>query len=236
VKGTVEAQTLILYSVNKARLDADKRTTLLNRYLERLGAIQKRLNVRRYKKKAYTTDQIGKAQRKYTSVQKLVDMQLTGEDARLSLSFSVNPERLELAKERDGRYMLGTNRPLSEEEMLSHFKRQDRIEKRIWTIKDPIQVRPMFLHKQERIESLVFICMLALLAFSILEMLAKRADISMTGERILKQFQTSTVVYTIFKDGSCWKQVAPLTQFQSEFIQTLGLPDPGIYLKCIKRE
>ncbi len=183
VKSKVEARALILYSVNKARLDADKRTTLLNRYLERLGAIQKRLNVRRYKKKAYTTDQIGKAQRKYKSVQKLVDMQLTGEDSELALSFSVNPEQLALAEERDGRYMLGTNRPLSEEEML-----------------------------------------------------AKRAGISMTGERILKQFQTSTVVYTIFKDGSCWKQVAPLTQFQSEFIQTLDLPDPGIYLKCIKME
>ena len=165
-------------------------------------------------------------------------MQLTGEDGGLALKlrFSVNPERLELAKERDGRYMLGTNRPLSEEEMLFHFKRQDRIEKRIRTIKGPIQVRPMFLHKQERIESLVFICMLALLVFSVLEMLTKRANIPMTGERILKQFQTSTVVYTIFKDGSCWKQVAPLTQFQSEFIQALDLPDPGIYLKSIKLE
>lgn len=194
--------------------------------------------MRKYKKKAYALDQIGKAQRKYTSVQKLVDMQLTGEDGGLALKlrFSVNPERLELAKERDGRYMLATNRPLSEEEMLSHFKRQDRIEKRIRTIKGPIQVRPMFLHKQERIESLVFICMLALLAFSVLEMLTKRAGISMTGERILKQFQTSTVVYTIFKDGSCWKQVAPLTQFQSEFVQALDLPDPGVYLKCIKLE
>ena len=149
----------------------------------RLGAIQKRLNVRRYKKKAYTAEQIDKAQRKYTSVQKLVDIQLTGEDSQLALSFSVNPERLAHAKERDGRYMLATNRPLSEEEMLS-----------------------------------------------------KRASISMTGERILKQFQTSTVVYTIFKDESCWKQVAPLTKFQSEFIQALDLPDPGIYLKRIKLE
>jgi transposase len=236
VKSTVEARVLILYSTNKAKLDADKRTTLLNRYLERLGAIQKRLNVRRYKKKSYTTEQISKAQRKYGSVQKLVDIQLTGEDDGLSLSFSVNPEQLAHAKERDGRYMLGTNRPLSAEEMLLHFKRQDRIEKHIRTIKGPIGVRPMFLHKQERIESLVFICMLALLVFSILEMLAKRAGIPMTGERILKQFQTSTVVYTIFRDGSCWKQVAPLTQFQSDFIQTLGLSDPGIYMNRIKLE
>ncbi len=78
--------------------------------------------------------------------------------------------------------------------------------------------------------------MLALLVFSILEMLAKRNGIVMTGESILKQFQTMTVVYTIFRDGSCWKQVAPLIQFQNEFIQALGLPDPDAYLEPIKLE
>ena len=236
VKGTVEVQALILYSANKAKLDEGKRTTLLNRLLARLGTIERHLNVRKYKKKAYTSEQIVKAQSKYASVRDLVDIQLTGEDGQLALSFSVNDEQVEKAKERDGRYILGTNRPLSEEEMLTHFKRQDRIEKRIGTIKGPIQVRPMFLHRQERIESLVFICMLSLLAFSILEMLARRVGISMTGDGILKQFQTTTVVYTLFRDGSSWKQVTPLTQFQSEFIQTLGLPDPGVYLKNIKLE
>jgi hypothetical protein len=58
----------------------------------------------------------------------------------------------------------------------------------------------------------------------------------MTGERILKQFQTMTVVYTIFKDSSCWKQVAPLTQFQNEFIRALGLPHPDVYLEPVKLE
>jgi len=236
VPGTVEARALILYSTNKARLDEDKRETLMKRYVERLEGIKKRINVRKYKKKGYVLEQIGKAGKKYGSVQDLVDIQLTGEDGQLALDYSINHGRVALAKERDGRYMLGTNRPLSEEEMLTYFKGQDRIEKQIRRFKGPIRVRPMFLHNQERIESLVFICMLALLAFSILEMQAKRNGISMTGESILKQFQTSTVVYTVFKDGSCWKQLAPLTKFQREFIQVLGLPEPGSYLNCIKIE
>ena len=78
--------------------------------------------------------------------------------------------------------------------------------------------------------------MLALLVYSILEMKAKRANIVMTGESILKQFQTSTVMYTIFRDGSIWKQVAPLTEFQREFIEKLGLPDPIIYIEQVKLE
>ena len=236
VEGAVKAQALILYSANKAKLDEGKRDTLLNRFLARLETIGKHLNSRKYKKKAYTLSQIDKARSKHSSIRSLIDIQLTGEDGELALSFSVNDDQVAKAKERDGRYMLGTNRALFPEEMLTHYKRQDRIEKRIRTTKGPIRVRPMFLHNQERIESLVFICMLALLVFSILEMLAKRAGISMTGESILKQFQTSAVIRTIFRDGSCWKQLAPLTQFQTEFIQALGLPDPEIYLRPVKLE
>jgi transposase len=236
IEGTVSARVLLLYSTNKAKLDADKRATLLSRYLAVLESIQKCINVRKYKSASYTREQINKAGSKYASVRHLVDIQLTGDDGHLTLSFSVNTEQMEFSKERDGRYLLITNRPLSEEEMLSHFKGQDKIEKHIRIFKGPIRIRPIFLHKQERIESLVFICMVALLVYSILEMEAKRANINMTGESILKQFQTSTVVYTIFKDDSIWKQVAPLTEFQREFIEKLGLPDPVIYIEHVKLE
>ncbi len=236
VEGTVEPQVLILYSTNKAKLDADKRTTLLERYLESLEKISRQLNQLKYKKKAYTQSQIDKVGSKYVSVRHLVDIQISGADGQLVLSYNVNADELALAKERDGRYLLATNRPLSEEEMLGHFKRQDKIEKHIHAIKGPIRIRPMFLHNQERLESLVFICMVALLVYSILEMVSKRANIIMTGENILKQFQTPVVVYTIFKDGSIWKQVAPLTVFQSRFIQSLDFPDPVIYLSRIKLE
>jgi transposase len=236
IEGTVSARVLLLYSTNKAKLDSDKRATLLSRYLAVLESIQKCINVRKYKSASYTREQINKAGSKYASVRHLVDIQLTGDDGQLAFSFCVNAEQTEFSKERDGRYLLVTNRPLSAEEMLSHFKSQDKIEKHIGTFKGPIRIRPMFLHKQERIESLVFICMLALLMYSILEMEAKRANIVMTGESILKQFQTSTVVYTIFKDGSIWMQVAPLTEFQSKFIEKLGLPDPVIYIEHIKLE
>jgi len=236
IEGTVEARALVLYSTNKAKLDEDKRNTLLKRYLERLESIQKRINVRRYEKAEYVKEQIGKAQRKYPSIRHLVNIQLTGKDGQLTFTFGVNSEELARSKERDGRYLLASNRDLSDENMLSHFKNQDRIEKHIRTFKGPIRVRPIFLHNQERIESLVFICMLALLVFSILEMQAKRNGLVMTGESIMKQFQTMTVVYTIFKDGSCWKQIAPLTQFQNKFIQALGLPNSDVYLEAIKLE
>ena len=233
VEGTVEAQGLLVYSTRKAQLDADKRRALLDRYLARLDTIKGHLNTRKYRKAAYTWDQLHKAQSQYAAVKELVEVQLEGEDGQLVLRVDVRADPMTLAQERDGRYLLVTNRPLSAEEMIKHFKAQDQIEKRNQTLKGPIRIRPIFLHKQQRIESLIFICMLALLAFSILEMLAKRAHIAMTAEGILDHFQTLTVVYTLFKDGSCWKQLVPLSAFQSKFIQALELPPPEIYLKLI---
>ena len=208
----------------------------MNRYLARLEEIQGHLNKRKYKKKAYTWEQIHKAQSKYSAVKHLVDIELTGTYGQLILDFEVSAEKLAYAEEKDGRYMLITNRTLTADEMLRHFKEQDKIEKRNQTIKGPIQIRPIFLHKQERIEALIFICMLSLPVFSILEMLAKRANIDMTGKRIFEQFQTLTVVYTIFKDGSFLKQLTPLTDFQNKFITALDFYNPKIYLKKIKLE
>lgn len=69
----------LLDAIHKARLDEGKRNTLLKRYLELLESIQKRINVRRYKKAEYVKEQIGKAQGKYPSVRQLVDIQLTGD-------------------------------------------------------------------------------------------------------------------------------------------------------------
>ena len=101
-------QVLLLYSTNKAKLDANKRATLLSRYLAVLESIQKCVNVRKYKSSDYTREQINKAGSKYASVRHLVDIQLTGDDGHLAFSFKVNAEEMEYSKERDGRYLLAT--------------------------------------------------------------------------------------------------------------------------------
>lgn len=163
-----------------------------------------------------------------------MEVQLEGEEGQLVLSFGGQAEQMVLAQERDGRYLLITNRPLSAEEMVRQFKAQDHLENRTRPLKGPIRMRSIFLHNPPRIESLIFICMLALLAFSILEMLAKRAHIQMTAERLPEQFQTLPVVYTVFKDGSCWRQLVPVSAFQHKVILALGFPNPEIYLKPIK--
>lgn len=229
----VEAQALILYSRGKAKLDRNKRQTLLDRYLKRLEQIASYLNRGKYKRAHYAQDQLSKAEKRAAGVSQYVEVCLSGEDGTLRLDFSVNDAALETAGEEDGRYLLVTNRPLSGEEMLSRFKEQDRIEKRIGVIKGPIRIRPVFLHKQERIESLVFICMVALMVFSILEYWLRQHGIESTGRHLLQQFASVSAVYSYFGDGSHLRQATPLTDFQRMVLKRLQLPPPEVYLNPV---
>lgn len=131
---TVTANALLLLSLKKAKLDREKRQTLLTRYLSRLEQIQTHLNSRKYKKFSYTIGQIKKAQQQYQAVKSFVDVSLCGCDGQLKLSIAINEAQVACAAERDGRYLLVTNKTLSPDEMLTRQKQQDLIEKRISTI------------------------------------------------------------------------------------------------------
>ena len=157
----------------------------------------------------------------------LVVVKLTSEDGELKLHIEIDDAQVTQAAHRD----VVTNKPLSPEQILTRFKQQDKVEKRISTLKGPIRIRPIFLHNQKRIESLVFICMIALLAFSLLEMMAKRVGKKMTAQRIIEQFATLTAVYTDFVDGSQACTVVRLTEFQRLFLKTHLLPKPDTYLR-----
>jgi len=45
--------------------------------------------------------------------------------------------------------------------MLTRFKKQEVVERRIKMIKGPICIRPMFLHEEECVEGLIFVALLA---------------------------------------------------------------------------
>lgn len=229
----VEAQGLLLYSRGKARLDRQKRQTLLERYLDRLDEIASYLNRLKYKSRPYAEQQLSKARERHRAVSGFVEVALEGEAGALRLEIALDEETLERAAAGDGRYLLVTNRRLSAEEMLTRFKERDRVEKRIEVIKGPIRIRPMFLHKQERIESLVFICMVALLVYSILEHMLRQAGLAVTARHILAQFASLSVVYSYFSDGSHWRQAAAPTLFQREVLERLQFPPPHAYVNAV---
>jgi transposase len=225
----VTDRVLVLWSAGKQRLDEQKRKTHLKRLLNKLADMQKKLNTRRYKKRAYVEQRLVAVQQG-NAAQGLVDIQLKGEDAALALAFRINREQLAAAQALDGRYALATNAEhLTADQMLTLFKGQDGAEKRFRVVKGPLLVRPLFVRTDQRIEGLVFITLLALLVRAILERTCHQADLSLTAEQLLRGFATLQAVDLTWADGSRQRRVSEMTAFQAQVLDTLRWPTPDIY-------
>jgi transposase len=223
----------VVQSVGKARLDAEKRQTLLARLLKRLAEIQGQLNQRKYKRQVYTLEQIHLAQRG-NAARDLLDIHLEGEDGELVLTYQVNAKKLALAEQRDGRYPILTNCwDLSAAYVLRHFKEQDQIEKRFWVLKGPLQVHPLWLHKDERLVGLVLVLMIALLIYCLLEYLARQAQRQLTGRALLEAFAAYTVVLLRFSDASQLWTYPALTTLQADLLAAFDLPAPQAILMLV---
>jgi hypothetical protein len=223
---SVQTRILIVHSVSKSRLDAQKRDGALQKLLKRLAAIQRHLNQRKYKRRDYTLEQIHLAQRG-NAARHLLDIELTGDDGALTLKDQVNAEKLAQAKAQDGRYPLVTNRwDLDADQVLARMKEQDVAEKRFAILRGPLQVHPLWLHKDERLVSLVLVVMIALLVYCLLEHLVRQAQRHLTGCALLELFANYTVVLVSFADSSQMWAYPELAPSQAQLLTDMGLPLP----------
>lgn len=223
-------RALVVWTAGKQGLDEAKRKHYLKRLLNRLAEIKKRLNIRRYASREYTAHQIALAKRG-NPAKGLVQTELTGSDGQLKLTFAIDRAALAQAQALDGKYLLGTNAPdLSASQLLTLFKAQDGVEKSNRTLKGPLSIRPLYLHSDQRIESLIFIILLALLVRVLLQVRCQRAGLSVSTDRMLAAFAPLTATELTFVDGSCLCQLDTLTPFQRQVLATLQFPTPSRYL------
>jgi transposase len=139
------------------------------------------------------------------------------------LRWWVNRYPLWQAMQRDGRYLLVTNDwNLPPRKMLALYRQKDGVEKRIEVSKHDLKVSPVYLHKDERIEAMLLINMLALLAYSLLERQARRNGLQMTTRRIIAKLQSIDVVVTFCWDGSHLVRLVPVDGEQAAILQVLA--------------
>jgi hypothetical protein len=90
-------------------------------------------------------------------------------------------------------------------------------------------VRPVFLHQEERILSLVFCTMVALLVFALLEWAARRVGEAASGTALLARFAELRVLVLCFRDGRRRRRVTGLDPFDAEVLHALGWPPATRY-------
>jgi len=221
-------RVLVLYSRNKARLDAGKRTDHLEKLQAGLRHIQSQLNQRRYKSRCYVEERIHKLLSRHSAARSLLDWSLAGEDGQLTLSFAVDETALTESEQQDGRYALVTNSDLSADEMLTAFKRQSSVEGRFRVLKDDVSIRPIHLRRDNRIQALILLTMIALVVYSVLEWRLRQRTPGRkrpwTGRAALEVFESLLVGLTRFADESRLWHPPPLTENQALLWEALDLP------------
>jgi transposase len=126
------------------------------------------------------------------------------------------------ADQRDGRYLLVTNDwSLSPEQMLALYRQKDGVEKRFTVSKSDLKVSPIYLHKDERIEAMLLINMLALLAYSLLERQVRQNGLQMTTRCIIQKLESLDIIETYCWDGSRLSRLVPIDEEQADLLLAL---------------
>jgi hypothetical protein len=225
----LRVRALVVWSPGKARVDAQLRATHLARLDTALGDLAGKLGRRPYTTAAAVEKRVATLLRRHPA-RPYVTVTVTTGEAGPTLAWQRQEEALVAAAALDGRYALGTNDPtMSPDAQLATSKRRDVPEKRYALLKGPLAVRPVFLHQQARILSLVFCTMVALLVFALLEWVARRVGERASGTALLARFTELRVLVLHFRDGSRTRRVTGLDPFDAELLDRLGWPPATRY-------
>ena len=82
---------------------------------------------------------------------------------------------------------------LPHDELLRAYRDRTKIERAFRITKSVIRIRPMFNRKEEHILAHLFVCFLAYLLVSLLELDMKRQGIRMTAEKMVKRLRRKRV-------------------------------------------
>ena len=157
-----------------------------------------------------------------SKVGKFVTPQATQIDGKIRLTWGVDALKRVEAEQRDGRYLIVTNdKKLTIKQMFDTYRAKDGVEKDNRISKSDLCVSPIRLHKDDRIEAYLFINMVALLAYTILERQVKQSGLMITTRRIIEQLDELSVIETHCWDGSYLIRMTPVTQEQADLLRIL---------------
>lgn len=159
-----------IHSSEEEREVRSARERALQRAEEKLGRVRNGLGGRHYKTRRQVDRRV--AQILAGPVKELIEVKTATRQGKPTIACKRNEEAIAEASRADGVYALATNlsdRRLGANAVLGHYKGQQIVERRHRDLKQTLRVRPVFLHKDERIHALVSIIGIALLVFGLIE-------------------------------------------------------------------
>ncbi len=196
-------RVIFVHSSSKQEQDKKTRNTLIEKALKNLEELAPKLNKYHLKTKKEIqakVDSICKSVKNFVNVKvitvrKQIKVRVSpgrpGDktvyknkwDFKYRIEWELNEEAISCAVKRDGIFPLITNTKIETAEVLKAYKRQPYLEKRMYTTKSILEVAPIFLKKEKRIEAMLFLYFVALMVVSLIERNIRQ---NMTKESIEK--------------------------------------------------
>ena len=153
---------------------------------------------------------------------------LEDKDGLLKLGYKIDAGLLADLKKRDGVYPVVTNvydcEKYTTRELFLITRKKYSVERPMRYLKSKIKIRPVFLHIEERIKGLTLVTFIALMAYCILEHLAKKnVNPKATTHQLMKEFVSIVFSEGEMQDGTCFYTVGNVREKHIRLIERLGL-------------
>ena len=213
---------LVVLSGPMCRARRRTRAAQLRALRQELQEVREKIGRPRYRT-AKQVQQRAETRCRRSPVGRLMQVWTTEENGQVSLHWAIDREALLAEMRKDGRYLLVTNDPdLTPTQMLTLYRRKDGVEKRIRVCKQDLRVSPIYLHKDERIQGMLLVHLLALLTYSLLERQMRRRGLEMTLRRLIARLEDLTVIETYCWDGSVLRRLTPVDEEQTCLLVALA--------------
>jgi transposase len=203
VKRKQQGDETMVLCISDERIEKDKaiRSKQETRLRADLVKLEKRVSEGRLKESNKIHEAIGRLKERYTRVARYYRMNFD-ENTRV-FSWSEDTEKKARASELDGAYLLKTDRDdLTEEEIWKLYSLLTRIEAAFRDIKGPLSERPIFHQTEARVETHIFICILAYHLLVAIEKMFRDAGVYTSWESVRKDLTTHQVVTATFPTKS----------------------------------
>lgn len=188
------AQTLALcWSEGRTLKDRAIREKQEKRFLEDLEKLQRRVTSGRLRQQAKIHEAIGRLKERYSRVARYY--QIGYEPQGCVLSWREEKARKKKAQALDGSYLLKSSRSdLEVEEIWRTYILLTRVEAAFRSMKSPLCERPIFHHLERRVETHIFLCVLAYHLLVCIERAFLDRDIHTSWATLREQLSTHQIV------------------------------------------
>ena len=166
------------------------------RLLADLRKLQHRVATGKLKDAAKVHEAIGRLKERYPRVARYYA--ITYEASTAAVTWEENAEKKAVAKRLDGGYLLKTDRPdLTDEEIWRTYILLTRVEAAFRAMKSPLCERPIFHHLEHRVQTHIFLCVLAYHLLVAIEKMFLDAGIHTSWATLREELTTHQVVTVV---------------------------------------